>query len=265
MIMRVLIRLRAQKDCAYDMKYHSKMQGFFYNLLKESGFAGIHNKKGCKFFCFSNIYPIDDMKKGDSRNLIFSSPDERLVRSLCSTLDQLKQKNAPVNIGETLFSISSVSLLKPHLSDGACIISATPIVIRIPERNYSLYAIPEEDRKKSYVYWRPSIDFSAFVKQSNENLIKKYNEFYKTSLEQFPVFSQYHYRKPVVSHIIEDGKDYPVIGSLWEFSFPYISKEQKNILEFGIDCGFGERNSLGFGFMNLIKNNSQTLKDKIQK
>jgi CRISPR/Cas system endoribonuclease Cas6 (RAMP superfamily) len=26
---------------------------------------------------------------------------------------------------------------------------------------------------------------------------------------------------------------------------------QKNIIEFGLDTGFGERNSMGFGFMNL--------------
>jgi len=48
-----------------------------------------------------------------------------------------------------------------------------------------------------------------------------------------------------------DGKEQVSVGSLWEFTFSYIGKKQRKLLEFGIDCGFGERNSFGFGFMNI--------------
>ncbi len=251
--MRLLIRLKSLKDCAYEMKYHAKMQGFFYNLLRDAGIDSLHDKIGYKFFCFSNIYPIAAMSAGDSRNLLFSSPDKRIVKAVQAEIEKLKEKGAPANIGDMSFAVTGTSVIKPKLSGGATIIAATPITIRIPERNYDVYGIPPAERKKNYVYWRPSIDFSAFVKQLNENLFKKYNEYYGAKIEEFPVFEQYRYKKPAVSYIIEDGGEYQVAGSIWEFSFPYMSEEQKKLLEFGIECGFGERNSLGFGFVNIVK------------
>lgn len=251
--MRLLIRMKSTKDCAYEMKYHAKMQGFFYNLLRDAGIDSLHDKKGYKFFCFSNIYPIAAMNPGDSRNLLFSSPDERIIKGIHAELQKLKEKNLPINIGDLQFFIADMLLVRPNLSNSAKIITATPITIRIPERNYDAYAISPEQRKKNYVYWRPSIDFSAFVKQLNENLFKKYNEYYGTKIDEFPVFEQYRYKKPTANPIIEDGREYVVAGSIWEFSFSYVSQEQRKLLEFGIECGFGERNSLGFGFVNIVK------------
>jgi len=35
--------------------------------------------------------------------------------------------------------------------------------------------------------------------------------------------------------------------------FNNLSRDQRKLLEFGLDCGFGERNSLGFGFVNLMR------------
>ena len=63
----------------------------------------------------------------------------------------------------------------------------------------------------------------------------------------------FKFKKQVVNHVIINGKEQIIVGSIWEFWFSYLNKEQKKILKFGIDCGFGERNSLGFGFMNVVK------------
>lgn len=38
-----------------------------------------------------------------------------------------------------------------------------------------------------------------------------------------------------------------------EFSWSYLNNVQRWIIEFGLDAGFGERNNMGFGFMNLIR------------
>ena len=249
--MRVLLKLEARKNCEYDLKYFHKLQGFVYSLLKESEYSVLHDKVGYKFFCFSNIFPIGEMKIGDKRNLLISSPDRLFIKTLESRLKGLIDENKAINIGEMSFKIIDILLLKTRLRKNCRIISATPIIIRIPEKNYEKYGIKE--KKKRYVYWRPEYAFEAFVKQLEENLFKKYNEFYKTNVEEFPIFEQFKFKKPVVSHVIIGGIEYKMIGSIWEFMFSYLSKQQKKILEFGIDCGFGERNSLGFGFMNVMK------------
>jgi CRISPR-associated endoribonuclease Cas6 len=250
--MRILLRLESLKDCVYDKNYFHKAQGFVYSLFKDSPYSVLHDKSGYKFFCFSNIFPIGGLKCGDKRNLIISSPDRIFIKFLSEKIKEISAAGAQINIGEMLFRIEGFSVLKTKLGRSCRLISATPIIIRIPEENYEKYGIPPEFRKKRYVYWRNSYSFPAFVKQLNENLFKKYNEYYKQDLEEFEIFEQYQFKKPTCSHVIIDGREVQMIGSIWEFAFSYLNKETKKILEFGIDCGFGERNSLGFGFMNVM-------------
>jgi CRISPR-associated endoribonuclease Cas6 len=252
---RLLIRLKSLKDCSYNLKYFHKLQGFIFGALRDTEYSILHDKKGYKFFCFSNIFPVGDMKSEDERNLLISSPDKLFIRFLEDRLSELADTDSPLNIGELQFKVINVSLIKPMLRKPFRLISATPIIIRIPERNYEKYGIPKNFRKKRYVYWRPQYSFEAFVKQLEENLIKKYNEFYKTNFEVERIFEMFKFIKPIVNHVIIDGREQILVGSIWEFMFSYLSKEQRKILEFGIDCGFGERNSLGFGFMNVVRMN----------
>jgi len=242
--MRLLLNLRSLKDSAYDSKYYHKLQGLIYNSLR-SHYSPLHDKNGYKFFCFSNIFPIQDMKEGEARNLIISSPDSALLKLL--------QENLPenINIGDISFQIEKSRIINPKLNNPSRILAATPIVMRIPQWTYPDYGIQSD---KSYVYWRKSYPFNAFIRQIEANLFKKYNEFYNTSLEEFPIFEQFIFKKETCNPAIIDGKEYPLIGSIWEFLFNNLSRDQKKLLEFGLDCGFGERNSLGFGFVNLMKN-----------
>lgn len=46
------------------------------------------------------------------------------------------------------------------------------------------------------------------------------------------------------------GFDQVEIGTLWEFGFD--TNVNKDIIQFALEAGLGERNSLGFGFMNLL-------------
>jgi CRISPR-associated endoribonuclease Cas6 len=251
--MRLLLKLKAdndQKDTS--LEYH-KLQGFVYRLLMDSGFPLLHEKKGYKPFCFSNIFPYGDMKAGDLRTFIIASPGEAVIRNLAELLAARKER--PVHIGDCSFSLigwnaTPTSLKGTHLR----VTCGTPILLRIPEKNYDLYDIPETERRARYVYWRPQISFEAFIKQLTENLIKKYNQFYGTEIRNLPLFQEFLFRKMVHTRYIIDGKSYGAAGSMWEFSWSHMDDMQRRILEFGIDAGFGERNSMGFGFVNIRRN-----------
>jgi len=245
--MRILIKFESNIDQVYQNNYFHKFSGFIYNLLKETPFRELHDQKSYKFFCFSNLFPIKDIKKGEIRNFIVSSPSKIFIKIISERLSGLRE----IHIGDYSFTVKEISTLKPKLRKNCKLISATPIIIRIPESKYNEYEIPKELRKRNYVYWRPEIDFIAFVKQLEANLFKKYNNFYKTKIKEFPIFEQFRFIKPCTNILTIKGEDYHIVGSLWEFSFSYLTKEQKEILEFGIDCGFGERNTYGFGFVNI--------------
>ncbi len=246
--MRLLVELEGLSNCVYDVKYYHKLQGFIYGLLKDTSYQSLHDERRCKFFCFSNVFPPQDFKRGDIRHFLISSPDKSLLGVFKDKLSQLKR----MNVGEMSFSIRGVSVLRPKVAGACTLITGTPIIIRIPRENYGKYGInPPKDY--SYLYWRKNYPFNAFVKQLEDNLVKKYNEFYGVSLDNVPLFEQFIFKKQVCNHIIIDGREVKVFGSNWEFVFNYLSEEQRRIIQFGLDCGFGELNSLGFGFMNTVK------------
>jgi len=254
--MRVLIKLKSNTTQVYQNNYFHKFQGFVYNLLKGTEHEILHDKKGYKFFCFSNLFPlyekngeIPPIEDGGIRNFIVSSPSRIFIKTISKKLKDLEE----IHIGDYSFSVEKFSEIIPVFKSNLRIISASPIIIRIPEMRYDEYFISEKARMKGYIYWRPEIDFRVFVKQLEENLFKKYNEFYKTELKEFPIFEQFRFKKQCVNTLTIDGADTKILGSIWEFSFSYLSKEQRKILEFGIDCGFGERNTYGFGFVNIVR------------
>lgn len=257
--MRLLLKLKAKEDFPYDRKYHHKACGVIYSLLRESQFSALHDSKSYKFFCFSNLFPLPknedgkieySVEEGMTFNWIISSPSVLFIR----TLKERFKERREINIGEMEFSIERMKTFELKISRrNLRLISATPIVIRIPERRYAEYGIPKEFRKKRYVFWRRIYPFGAFVKQLEDNLRKKYQKFHCHEIELEEIFEVFKFKKEVVSHVTLEGRDRMIVGSIWEFYFTYLTEEQRKVLKFGIDCGFGERNSLGFGFINLLK------------
>jgi len=224
--MRLLVELRALCDCVYDLMYYHKLQGFLYDLLKESVYRDLHNRRGYKFFSFSNIFPSVDMHEGELRNLLVSSPETGLIHVFKESLDDLHHVGGCVNIGEMSFSVGSVSILKPRVGGSCVLATGTPVVARIPKANYARYGInPPKDYP--YVYWRKQYPFDAFIRQLEDNLFKKYGLFYGASVVSFPLFEQFIFQKQVCNHVIINGKEVKVFGSLWRFIFNYLSEEKK--------------------------------------
>lgn len=247
--MRLLLKFLSLKSCSYDANYYHKMQGFLYNRLRDSIYQPLHNRKGSKFFCFSNIFPggrKSIIEEGARKHFIISSPDAPFIK----TLQEALLADKKINIGEMQFELEDARLLNQRITTQCVLSTATPIIIRIPQYRYAEYGISSD---YPYAFWKPEHDFNAFLKQLSENLIKKYNEYHKTEVEEQPLFQQFMYEGTFPLHPIIDHKEQTFIGSYWKFIFQGMTKEQQDILQFGIDCGFGELNSLGFGFVNMVK------------
>ena len=93
-----------------------------------------------------------------------------------------------------------------------------------------------------------------FTQQLEENLRAKYAEFTGQEIareNEIPIFQRLTFRKQISTRIYLHDKEQIVIGSLWEFLFD--NELNTELLQFGLDCGLGGRNSMGFGFMNLKK------------
>lgn len=246
------------------MQYHYHLQGFIYSLLKGSKYDYVHDKEGYKFFCFSNIFPANPLVSGDYRTLIISSPDSEFVSYVREVLS--KPWNAEVKVGRMRFRIDSLETLLPKIPDSSpvSLITGTPIIVRIPKEIYQLYGV-RPSKEYDYVYWRSEYPLDLFVSQIENNLLKKYGEYllfssYSNHKENSkltdllepntPLFHKFKFKKQISTKLVMKGLEQTVIGTVWEFEFrPY---KQKELVQFALDAGLGERNSLGFGFMNVL-------------
>lgn len=276
--MRLLLTLNSMQDTLYDNDYHYHLQSLFYRLMLESGREDVHERSLYKHFCFSNIFPFEREIKLNSRyNLLFSTPDTALCndvfRALSIRLDSGGESSI-LRIGDLKFRIEQLS--KPFRANltsksysSIQVKSATPIIIRIPSWRYKDYSIKSD---RPFEFWRESIALESFVKQLNDGVEKKLIEFVKDagsvprsgfapddqsncSYAPKPVLPEilsYRYMKSVSKPITVKGQRQQAIGSIWEFEFLPQSKEEEMNLELAIESGFGERNSLGFGFMNIV-------------
>jgi CRISPR-associated endoribonuclease Cas6 len=259
------------------MQYHYHLQGYIYNLLKGSRYEYVHDKGGYKFFCFSNIFPAFDLKKDDSRTLIISSPDSDFIQSLSENLN--RQSDVEVRIGSMKFRVDYNKKLSPEIpaSSKFVLLTGTPIILRIPKEKYAKYGL-DLDKKYNYVYWRKEHPISLFVSQLQSNLLRKYREYHnikgivkkpsdgrqledeeEDSLGSTKImpskscfFQEFKFKKQVSTRIVMKGQEQTVIGTVWEFSFE--PNYDHALIKFALECGLGERNSLGFGFMNLFAN-----------
>ncbi len=82
--MRLLVTLKASKSFTYDLSYFHKLQGAIYSLLRDTEYSVLHDKRGYKFFCFSNIFPVPrdyTVAAGEEKMLLISSPDRLFIRT----------------------------------------------------------------------------------------------------------------------------------------------------------------------------------------
>jgi len=237
----------------YNLAYHRDLQGLIYRFLRDSEFKMLHDKKGCKYFSFSNLIPPTRMiDEGSSKSLIVASPDRVFIETLLHGMDEIVSRE--VKVGEMAFRVEATEVFSQDLPRDALgeftLTSGTPIVVRIPQTRLSEYGITPRQPYK-YVYWRKEHAPTAFMKQLEENLVKKYNKYYDSELEPTQIFEQLQFKKQVAVPLRMKGEESIIIGTLWDFHFAPLDDLRRNLLQFGLDAGFGEMNSLGFGFINM--------------
>ncbi|WP_049968216.1 CRISPR-associated endoribonuclease Cas6 [Haloferax prahovense] len=240
--MRTLVKLRAERDFAYDNTYNHKLQGRLYNDLRDNGYGAVLDE-GPKTFSYSNIFPPRDAEAGDSRSLIFAASDQDLVTSVAYGLCSEPE----VNIGEMPLRAEEAFTLDPKVGESGSLTTGTPIVIRFGTETAAEYGIETEyDR----TYWRPEHGMDLFFDSLYGNLQKKYERVYDESAPSPPYFSGYSFQKVVPKPVTYADGDVTYVGTEWEFDYEIRSAAHRRILNLALDAGLGELNGLGFGFIN---------------
>ncbi|MDO5824548.1 CRISPR-associated endoribonuclease Cas6 [Methanobrevibacter sp.] len=232
-----MIKFEPKERIKYSDIDKYTIQGFIYSILEnDSFFYDYHDNVGFKFFNFSNIFPVSDFEKNTLKKLIISSPNDKLIKSLYK---QLKNK--------TFFRLKNykMELLKIELlTNKNCskFISSTPIVLF------------EDNKNNQYYSFKKNPDFNFFFERLKDNAIKKYNAFYGYDFNlDSELFTNFEFGREVSIRLTKNNNKFIVIGSLWKNLEFNLTTQNKDFYNFLFENGLGEKNSLGFGFLNCRK------------
>lgn len=232
---RLMIKFESQENSSYDSVNKHTIQGFIYSLLKEdTPFSNYHDFKGFKYFNFTNIFPVSDFNIGESKNLIISSPKQGFIRTLYKSL-----KNRDFfYFGENKMEIKDIKTFQPKLTRR--FITSTPIVLFENNRENRYYSIK-------------SNDFSFFMDRIKENALKKYNAYQNDNYSfEGNIFDRFEFDREVAVRVKKADKMFIIIGTLWK-NLEKFNMDDKRFYRFIMETGLGEKNSLGFGMVNVMR------------
>ena len=235
--MRLMLKFEPKDFIKYSDIDKYTIQGFVYSLLKEdSVFSTLHDIFGFKFFNFSNIFPISDFKKNSLKKLIISSPNNDLIKFLYK---QLINKNS-FKLKNYKMELLKVSILRNKKCNN--FISSTPIVLF------------KDNKNNKYYSFKQNPDFNFFFERLKDNAIKKYNAFYDCDFSlDSELFTNFEFGREVSIRLEKNNNQFIIIGSLWKNLEFNLTSQNKDFYKFLFENGLGEKNSLGFGFLNCRK------------
>ena len=80
--MRLLITFKTKEMFLYDDINPYFIHSFIWKSVRDTEFSALHDKRGFKFFTFSNIFPVSDFNENECKNLIISSPNSAFLKIL---------------------------------------------------------------------------------------------------------------------------------------------------------------------------------------
>lgn len=201
------------------------------------------------------------MHEGDERTLLIASRDEELLANVAAHLQDQRE----LNVGEMPFHVEHVNAIWPDVGEpgtSGTIETGTGVVVRIPPWRFEEYGIDVEHDQAEF--WKPEHSMEPFRNQIENNLDKKHDLFCP---EYLPgpsevggdLFEGYELIKTFAIPVTPSrGIQETWILSKWRFDYRVRDDHHRGHLNLALDVGIGERNSLGFGFVNITEKEGGT-------
>ena len=241
--MRLKIQLKSKEHLHIPFNYNYILSAVIYSKIADLNLASkLHNSRSFKYFTFSqiniqkrNMVKDGFISKNGVINFQIASPNDYLIKSLVEGYLEDLQVNFK---GQNLF-VEKIELLSvPKFEKKMKAKTISPIIVRTKR---------EIDGKLKI--WDLNPSEPSFFLNLEKNLVKKYNQFYDKEIatDTIKISSEMKFvkRKRIT---IEKGdiKTYHR-GFMMDIAID----GDKDLIKFGYDCGLGEKNSLGFGMIDL--------------
>ena len=250
--MRINILIDVGKGLTLPVNYNHQLTGVIYHFLAESNaeyasflhsegyFAG---QKRFKLFTFSQL--MAKRRRISGGNIHFSSPlmwcvSSPVERFLTHFADTLLSKGK-LSIGRHQLKILDVSVPRsPHFQPEMCFRCLSPIVMSTVRHRHG---------ERSMYYCRP--DDPALSELIRQNLMRKHEAIYGHPPDddtlRFRFDSDYIDRRQGRVTRLVDYKGIKIKSVMC----PFRVSGNPVLIQMGYDCGFGDKNSAGFGMVEI--------------
>ncbi|GAB6150019.1 CRISPR-associated endoribonuclease Cas6 [Clostridium novyi] len=194
-------------------------------LCKSEEFSKFHEENKFKMYCFNGFYPIEKSevyKKGKIYDFSIRTVDESLAKFIKENL-----------VNEYTECIKVLTIQEKIIHE------------RYIEKIYSIMPVI---LKTTQGYWRKNLRLEDFERLIKENLIKKYNQYYNTKIdENFSLYDNliFNNNKPVSMKC----KNITLLGDKITLFISSNETAQK-LAHFALGVALGENSARGAGFCN---------------
>lgn len=251
---RLLVRLRARSDAAYQTAYHDKLRGCLGNALEGTRHEETHESDEMVGVTYSNIFPWGEMAEGDERSLLIASPHEDALAAVAETYPE----GAELNVGEMPFRVTGASALDVDVGEPGTtgvLETATGVYTRLADETCAHFGITTGDGDGDE-YWKPGDSLGAFEEYVTANLQYKHDRF---CFDHQPgpaevdgrLFDTYECLKSFsIPLTVTQGTTITTVLTKWRLEYTVRDDHHRRHLNLALDCGIGGRNALGLGFVN---------------
>lgn len=241
----LLLRLRVQRDCAWERRYHRKIRGRLDQAIHGTHFDELHESDAAAF-TFSDPMPFQpEVEEGEDLNLVVAAPHDGILRAIADDL----QDDPSLTAGSFVFEVRAATPVPVELGDvgdegtlrtssGACVT-----------------VDPDPDDSSTPTYWTERDHTTQVFRQSLLATTQRIIE-HETSLDppaEDP-FDDYHHRKTYAVDVeVVPGQDVTIVASKWDLGYQIRDEQHKELLEALLGTGIGARRAYGFGMLQTAR------------
>ena len=224
-----------KRDISYETSFDVLSSYINFAFTNDEKLKEFHQNVDIKSYSFGNFYPIQKdkiYKLGNIYEFIIRSLDEEFIYKL--------QKYLRENINNSHIQVLQTSKKVVNQFFITELYSITPVITTI------------KDDEKKYHFWttQKDGDILKLQKQLQDNLIKKYESFYKEKLnptQNFIQLLELKNKTPQSIYINKNGKKIRFLGNKFKI-IPNEDEISQKLAFVALACGLGEKQSYGGGF-----------------
>ncbi|PJI06537.1 MULTISPECIES: CRISPR-associated endoribonuclease Cas6 [Clostridium] len=240
--MRIKVRMTVDKDIIFPIAYSHLIQKLIYNILEDNYSSRLHDGgykyKNKKFKLFNYSKMMIENKTIEKGKIIIhkgrveltiSSIDEIFIMKIIDALLSIKR----LEFNEGTFNIDSIYSKKQLNSGKIKVLTISPVVVTKPGNFEKTEFYTPDDRE--------------FIESLKNNIISKYNAFYKKAYSgrfNISISDRSKVRKK-----IDKYKNWIYEGYLSGF----VIEGENDIVNLAYSTGLGSKNSQGFGCVELFR------------